>query len=216
VSYQADVHRRESLEFYSRHQEAQEDRATVRAEIEILRRERLANERTMAIVNQGMSVEETEQIVAQRVANAIAIYETKTNMARKPLNQTKHQEDEVARNASNKRKWEGDQNGRPNQQQNKEHKVYGAHGVGPSNKKEYAISLPRCNKCKFYHNRPCTIMCGNWKKEYARNLPLCNKCKFHYIGLCAARCENCKWRGHQARDYRISGPKTKLRPSMAK
>ncbi|GKE47062.1 hypothetical protein Tco_1478320, partial [Tanacetum coccineum] len=40
VNYQAYVRRRESLEFYSRHQEAQEDRAAVRAEIEILRRER--------------------------------------------------------------------------------------------------------------------------------------------------------------------------------
>ncbi|GJW07277.1 reverse transcriptase domain-containing protein [Tanacetum coccineum] len=123
----------------------------------------------MATVNQRMSVEEIEQIVAQ-----------------------------------------------PNQQQNKEHKVYGAHAVRPNNKKEYAGSLPQCNKCKFHHNGPCTIMCGNWKKEYARNLPLCNKCKFHHIGLCAARCDNCKWRGHQARDCRISSPKTKPRPSMAK
>ncbi|GJT14314.1 reverse transcriptase domain-containing protein [Tanacetum coccineum] len=40
---------------------------------------------TMTTVNQGMSVEEIERVVAQRVANAIeaiAIYETKTNMAR--------------------------------------------------------------------------------------------------------------------------------------
>ncbi|GJV56498.1 hypothetical protein Tco_1457503 [Tanacetum coccineum] len=44
VSYQVAVHRRESLGFYSPHQEAQEDRAAVRAEIEILRRERLAYE----------------------------------------------------------------------------------------------------------------------------------------------------------------------------
>ncbi|GJW27155.1 hypothetical protein Tco_0040966 [Tanacetum coccineum] len=39
---------------------------------------------TMTTVNQGMSVEEIERVVAQRVANAIeaiAIYETKTNMA---------------------------------------------------------------------------------------------------------------------------------------
>ncbi|GKC91375.1 hypothetical protein Tco_1152024, partial [Tanacetum coccineum] len=38
----------------------------------------------MITVNQGMSVEEIERVVAQRVANAIeaiAIYETKTNMA---------------------------------------------------------------------------------------------------------------------------------------
>nr|GFA48027.1 hypothetical protein [Tanacetum cinerariifolium] len=44
VSYQVDVCSRESLEFYSRHQDAQEDRAAVRAEIEVLRRKRLAYE----------------------------------------------------------------------------------------------------------------------------------------------------------------------------
>nr|GEY30481.1 putative ribonuclease H-like domain-containing protein [Tanacetum cinerariifolium] len=44
VSYQVDVHSRESSEFYSQHHDAQEDRAAVRAEIEVLRRERLAYE----------------------------------------------------------------------------------------------------------------------------------------------------------------------------
>ncbi|GKG02566.1 hypothetical protein Tco_0310202, partial [Tanacetum coccineum] len=47
----------------------------------------------MATVNQGMSVEEIEQIVAQRVANAIkaiAIYES--------INQTKQQENKVVGN----------------------------------------------------------------------------------------------------------------------
>ncbi|GJV54797.1 hypothetical protein Tco_1455802 [Tanacetum coccineum] len=56
-----------------------------------------------------MSVEEIEQIVAQRVANAIeaiAIYES--------INQTKQQENKVAGNASNKRKWESDHNGSSN------------------------------------------------------------------------------------------------------
>ncbi|GJS01183.1 hypothetical protein Tco_0317691 [Tanacetum coccineum] len=41
-------------------------------------------------VDQGMSVEEIERVIAQRVANAIeaiAIYETKTNMARKSIKQ---------------------------------------------------------------------------------------------------------------------------------
>ncbi|GJW02020.1 hypothetical protein Tco_1560876 [Tanacetum coccineum] len=49
----------------------------------------------MATANQGMSVKEIERIVAQRVANAIeaiAIYETKTNMARKSMSQTEQQE----------------------------------------------------------------------------------------------------------------------------
>ncbi|GKA41327.1 hypothetical protein Tco_0733920 [Tanacetum coccineum] len=64
----------------------------------------------MTIVNQGMSVEEIERVIAKRVANAIeaiAIYDTKTNMARKSVSQTKQQEDKVAENASNKMKWEG-------------------------------------------------------------------------------------------------------------
>ncbi|GJS55689.1 hypothetical protein Tco_0629051 [Tanacetum coccineum] len=44
VSHQADVHKRESSEFYSRHHDAQKDRAVVRAEIDILRKEMLAYE----------------------------------------------------------------------------------------------------------------------------------------------------------------------------
>ncbi|GKD04497.1 retrotransposon protein, putative, ty3-gypsy subclass [Tanacetum coccineum] len=46
----------------------------------------------MTTVNQGMSVEEIEWVVAQRVTNAIeaiAIYETKTNMARNLVSQAK-------------------------------------------------------------------------------------------------------------------------------
>ncbi|GJR66147.1 hypothetical protein Tco_0012212 [Tanacetum coccineum] len=53
----------------------------------------------MTTVNQGMSVEEIERVVAQRVDNAIeaiAIYETKTNMAHKSMSQAKRQEDKCA------------------------------------------------------------------------------------------------------------------------
>ncbi|GJZ71999.1 hypothetical protein Tco_0635850 [Tanacetum coccineum] len=52
VSYQEDVRRRESLGFYSRHQE---DRAAVRAEIEILRRERLAYEQESIKTRQALA-----------------------------------------------------------------------------------------------------------------------------------------------------------------
>nr|GFC92161.1 hypothetical protein [Tanacetum cinerariifolium] len=63
----------------------------------------------MTTVSQGMSVEEIKRVVAHRVANAIeaiAIYETKTNLARKSVSQTKRQKEKVAENASNNRKWE--------------------------------------------------------------------------------------------------------------
>ncbi|GJX47013.1 putative reverse transcriptase domain-containing protein [Tanacetum coccineum] len=99
----------------------------------------------MTTMNQRMSFAEIEQIVAQRVANAIetiAIYETKTRMARESMSQTKRYEDKVTENASNKRKWEGDHKGSSSQQQNKEPKVIRAHIVGPSNKKGYAGNLP--------------------------------------------------------------------------
>nr|GEZ71772.1 hypothetical protein [Tanacetum cinerariifolium] len=114
------------------------------------------NLETMTTVNQGMSVEEIEWVVAQLVANAveaIAIYETKTNLAHKSMSQTERQEEKVAENASNKRKWESNQNGSLSQQ-NKGHKVPRAYTAWPINKKAYAESL--CNQCKFHHSGPCT------------------------------------------------------------
>ncbi|GKD33155.1 hypothetical protein Tco_1248664 [Tanacetum coccineum] len=86
-------------------------------------------------VNQGMSVEEIERVVVQRVANAI--YETKTNMACKSISQTKQEKDKVAENASNKRKWEGNHNG-SSSQQIKGHNVPRAHTTRLINKKAYA------------------------------------------------------------------------------
>nr|GFB84691.1 hypothetical protein [Tanacetum cinerariifolium] len=89
----------------------------------------------MKTINQGMSIEEIKRVVAQRVEE----------------------------NASNKRKWEGNHNGRSSQQ-NKGHKVPRAHTAWPINKKTYAGSLPLCNQCKSHHSGPCTIKCGNCKK----------------------------------------------------
>ncbi|GKE03092.1 hypothetical protein Tco_1391075 [Tanacetum coccineum] len=39
------------------------------------------------------------------------------------------------------------------------------------------------------------------RKEYAGTLPLCNKCKFHQNGPCTVKCANCKIVGHLTRDY---------------
>nr|GFD13079.1 hypothetical protein [Tanacetum cinerariifolium] len=105
-----------------------------------------------------MSVKEIERVVAQRVANAIeaiAIYDMKTNLAHKSMSQTKRQEEEVAENASNKRKWEGNHNGILSQK-NKGHKVPRAHTAWPINKNAYDGSLPLCNQCKSHHSGLCT------------------------------------------------------------
>nr|GEZ77306.1 reverse transcriptase domain-containing protein [Tanacetum cinerariifolium] len=120
----------------------------------------------MTSVNQGMSVEEIERVVAKRVANAIeaiSIYETKTNLAHKSMSQIKQKEEEVVENASNKRKWESNHNGSLSQQ-NKGHKVSRAYTAWPINKKAYVGSLPLCNQCKCHHSGPCTVKCGNYKE----------------------------------------------------
>nr|GEW01365.1 hypothetical protein [Tanacetum cinerariifolium] len=42
--------------------------------------------------------------------------------------------------------------------------VVQAYTVGSGEKKEYAGTLPLCNKCKFHHHGPCTVKCANYKK----------------------------------------------------
>ncbi|GJY10893.1 hypothetical protein Tco_0379078 [Tanacetum coccineum] len=55
VTYQVDVCTRESSEFCTRHHDAQKDRAAVRAEIEVLRRERLAYEQESIETHQALA-----------------------------------------------------------------------------------------------------------------------------------------------------------------
>nr|GFB88023.1 reverse transcriptase domain-containing protein [Tanacetum cinerariifolium] len=157
------------------------------------------------------------------VANAIeaiAIYEMKTNLAHKSMSQTKRQEEKVAENASNKRKWGSNYN-ESLSQQNKRHKVPGAHTAWPINKKAQAGSLPLCNQCKSHHknasnkrkwesNHNGNLSQQNkghkvprahtaWpinKKAYVGSLPLCNQCKIHHNGPCIVKCGNCKKVGH--------------------
>ncbi|GJR23701.1 putative reverse transcriptase domain-containing protein [Tanacetum coccineum] len=112
---------------------------------------------------------EVKQIIAQRVANAIetiAIYETKTRMARESTNQIKQQEGKIAEDTNDKRKWKDDHKGSSSQQQNKEPKAIKAHAVGPSNKKGYAGKQPLCNKCMFHHTGLCAGKGGNCKRSW--------------------------------------------------
>ncbi|GJZ94733.1 reverse transcriptase domain-containing protein [Tanacetum coccineum] len=69
------------------------------------------------------------------------------------------------RQAEQKRKLEfnaGDNQGY--QQLPKRQSVAQAYAVGTGERKEYAGTLPLCNKCKFHHHGPCTVKCANCKK----------------------------------------------------
>ncbi|GJX17571.1 reverse transcriptase domain-containing protein [Tanacetum coccineum] len=62
------------------------------------------------------------------------------------------------RQAENKIKLDNNSSDNNTQQQPpKKQNVERAYSAGPSEKKEYAGTLPLCNKCKFHHNGPCTI-----------------------------------------------------------
>ncbi|GJZ11604.1 reverse transcriptase domain-containing protein [Tanacetum coccineum] len=50
------------------------------------------------------------------------------------------------------------------QQLPKRQSVAQAYAVGTGERKEYAGTLPLCNKCKFHHHSPCTVKCANCKK----------------------------------------------------
>nr|GEV42387.1 reverse transcriptase domain-containing protein [Tanacetum cinerariifolium] len=67
------------------------------------------------------------------------------------------------RQAENKRKQD-DNNNQAQQQPLKKQCVAIACIVGPGERKEYAGTLPLCNKCKFHHNGRCTVKCVNCKR----------------------------------------------------
>ncbi|GJV76022.1 reverse transcriptase domain-containing protein [Tanacetum coccineum] len=66
------------------------------------------------------------------------------------------------RQAENKRKL--DKNNQAQQQPPKKQGVAITYTVGPGERKEYAGTLPLCNKCKFHHNGQCTVKCANCKR----------------------------------------------------
>ncbi|GJW31746.1 RNA-directed DNA polymerase, eukaryota [Tanacetum coccineum] len=67
------------------------------------------------------------------------------------------------RQTENKRKQD-DNNNQAQQQPPKKQGVAIAYTVGPGERKEYAGTLPLCNKCKFHHNGQCTVKCANYKR----------------------------------------------------
>ncbi|GJY60741.1 hypothetical protein Tco_0461398 [Tanacetum coccineum] len=123
----------------------------------------------MSKTRQGKSSAEIDQIMAQRVTDAIeviAIYETKIRMTHDPMNQVIRQETPVEKNANNKRKFENQpkDNRVPQQPPFKKPDVARAYTIGANEKKAYTGNLPYYNKCKLHHVRTCTVKCSNCKK----------------------------------------------------
>nr|GFA83292.1 hypothetical protein [Tanacetum cinerariifolium] len=75
VSYQVDVYTRESSELCTQHHDAQKERAAVRAEIEVLRSERLAYEQEGIQTREGLARSEA---YCRALEARIAVLETHT------------------------------------------------------------------------------------------------------------------------------------------
>nr|GEW58584.1 hypothetical protein [Tanacetum cinerariifolium] len=174
---------------------------------------------TMTTVNQWMSVKEIEQVVAQRVANAIeaiAIYEAQTNIARKLMSQTERQEEEVAENASNKRKWI--RASKPKTMQDAieiatklMNKKISTPAEYQTENKKRLDNTSKNNQNQRQPNkrqntgRASTARHGE-KKHYGGSKPLCSKCNYHHNGPCAPKCYKCNIVGHLACDYNAVPP----------
>nr|GEX11439.1 hypothetical protein [Tanacetum cinerariifolium] len=117
---------------------------------------------TMTTVNQGMSVEEIELVVAQRVANAIeaiAIYETKTNLAHKMrASKLKIMKDATETTTKLRNKKIGTLV--ECRTENKKRAYTARHGE----KKHYSGSKPLCSKCNYHHDGPCVPKCHQCNK----------------------------------------------------
>nr|GFA76201.1 hypothetical protein [Tanacetum cinerariifolium] len=125
----------------------------------------LRHYKTMTTVNQGTSVEEIERVVAQRVDNAIeaiAIYETKTNLACKVrASKPKRMQDAIKTTTKlmnkkistlvecqteNKKRLDNTSKNNQNQQQpNKRQNTGRAYTARHGEKKHYSGSKPLCS-----------------------------------------------------------------------
>ena len=73
---------------------------------------------------------------------------------------------------NNKRKWDDNQGDNATQPPPKRQEVARAYAAGPTEKKGYNGTLPKCNKCQTHHNLgDCPRPCGNCGKvgHYARD-----------------------------------------------
>nr|GEV78203.1 putative reverse transcriptase domain-containing protein [Tanacetum cinerariifolium] len=195
ISYQADVRRKESEEFYACHQDAQDDRATVRSEIEVLRRERLGYKRESSKTRQALARENTltpwrisAVVLSFTLCHVIAImYSLLSIMGNSQLTgcvmaskrKKIHDAIEFATElmdqkirtlaecqAENKRKFEDTSKNNQNQQQPfKRHNVAHNDTAGPGEKKPYGGSKPLCPKCNYQHEGKCAPRVHGYYKK---------------------------------------------------
>ncbi|GKB89105.1 putative reverse transcriptase domain-containing protein, partial [Tanacetum coccineum] len=91
---------------------------------------------------------------------------------------------------------------------NKRHNTGRAYTVGPSEKREYSGSLPKCSKCNYHHNGPCTPKCHKCNKvghlaqdcRSSRNVNAGNNQRATGTNKKGTMCYECGAQGHFKRE----------------
>ncbi|GJW52279.1 RNA-directed DNA polymerase, eukaryota [Tanacetum coccineum] len=134
--------------------------------------------------NSGTGVRRTKRVAQETVGHDIAYAMTWTDLKKKMIDKMFSEESDkiekydaiematelmdkmistlAERQAENKRKL--DNNNQAQQQFPKRQNVAQAYVARTCERKEYAGTLPLCNRCKLHHNGPCIVKCGNCKK----------------------------------------------------
>nr|GEZ00830.1 hypothetical protein [Tanacetum cinerariifolium] len=213
---EVDVRSRESLEFYSRHHDAQKDRAAVRAEIEVLRRERLAYEQESIQTRKALARSE-----AYSRALEVRVAMLKTQAHRHEW-QRQTTDDFAVQHIMQSDRVEKYIGGLPDTIHDS---VKAARPKTMQEAIEFATELMDKrildvveNKWKFEgtsgnnqnqpqqnkrHNTSRAYAAGNSDRNiYTGSKPICSKCDYHHEGPYPPRCNNCKRVGHLTRDCR--------------
>nr|GEY88945.1 hypothetical protein [Tanacetum cinerariifolium] len=146
VSYQVDVRSKESSEFYSQHHDAQEDRAAVRAENEVLRRERLVYEQQSIQIREALV---RSKAYSRTLETRVAVLETQ---ARRHEWQRQTTDDFAIQHIMRTQALEA--GARIDTLEN----TGRAYAAGNSDRNIYTGSKPLCFKCDYHHEGPCPLM----------------------------------------------------------
>ncbi|GJY14267.1 putative reverse transcriptase domain-containing protein [Tanacetum coccineum] len=147
-----------------------------------------------------------EEDKASDVANAIELLpffmRRKTNMAVRSMS-SQTQECKVAENANNKRKWEGNHNGKENVW---DKKISTLSERQAENKRKLNNTSKNNQNQQQPNKRQITgkaYAAGHReKKYYGGSKPLCPKCNYHHDGPCPPKCHRCNIVGHLVRNCR--------------
>ncbi|GJX80978.1 reverse transcriptase domain-containing protein [Tanacetum coccineum] len=116
----------------------------------------------LALLCVRMFPEESDKVESGFVASKPKTMQEATEMATELMD--KKISTFAERQAENKRKL--DNNRQAQQQLPKRQNVARAYAAGTGERKEYAGTLPLCNKCMFHHNGPCTVNAQTAREHY--------------------------------------------------